>query len=71
MRKEITITTEPRDTRGKNVKQSRVSFHINDEFETFLMWRPDASAPTSQWLSYASVSWSWDARATGVPPSSA
>jgi peptidoglycan hydrolase-like protein with peptidoglycan-binding domain len=54
------------DTRGKQVQDSRVSFHIHDEFDMFLMWRPDASAPTSQWLSYASVNWSWDARATGV-----
>jgi hypothetical protein len=65
---DITETDTPgmSDTRGEQVRGSRVSFHVRDEFDMFLMWRPDASAPTNQWLSYASVNWSGDAGATGV-----
>jgi hypothetical protein len=59
-------TDTPGETTGAQATDTRFTIHIRDEFETFLMWRADAAAPVSDWLTYGSGSWLWDATATGV-----
>jgi hypothetical protein len=62
----ISETDTPGATQSASATDSRFTFHFNDKFETFLMWRADATSPASSWLTYGSVDWSWDATATGV-----
>ncbi len=66
-----TDTPGQADSRLANANNpGRASIHINDQFDLYLMWRKDSAAPSSDWLTYGSVGWSWDARATGLtaPP---
>lgn len=67
-----TIVTDT-DTPGQSDQRlanpnnpGRATIRINDQFELFLMWRPNSSSPVSDWLTYGSVNWSWDAAATGL-----
>lgn len=46
--------------------KSRYTIHIAEEFELFLMWRAETKAPVDEWLSYGSVTWSWEGVATGI-----
>lgn len=70
-RNDVTETDTPGERFSSKAQDSRFTLHIKDEFELFLMWRSDPSAPTSKWLTYGSVNWSWEGTASGVTDSSA
>ncbi len=62
----VTAGDPPGSGHNRERPKSRYTIKISDEFELFLMWRPDSTSPSSDWRVYGSAKWSWEATATGV-----